>query len=80
MNTGQINETAPEEQCSETNKRALAAHYRVGLRTVEKWFYRGIINGRMNGNRLEFDLVDCDRRLLAYKPKTKNYGKNRSNN
>lgn len=71
MNIIQNNETVPVEECPLTGKRALAAYYRVCLRTIEKWFYRGIISGQMNRNKLEFDVADCDRRLLAYKPKTK---------
>ena len=64
------NEIVLADQCSETDKRALAAYYGVGLRTIEKWLYRGIITGHKNGHNVVFNQAECDRRLLAHKPKS----------
>ena len=55
------------ESGARTDKRGLAAYYRVGLRCIEKWFYSGVIMGQMKGRKVEFDIADCDRRLLAHK-------------
>jgi hypothetical protein len=55
------------ESGARTDKRGLAAYYRVGLRCIEKWLYSGVIVGRMKGRKVEFDIADCDRRLLAHK-------------
>jgi hypothetical protein len=55
------------ESESRTDKRGLAAYYRVGLRSIEKWLYSGVISGQMKGNKVEFDIADCDRRLLSHK-------------
>ncbi len=37
------------ESEARTDKRGLAAYYRVGLRCIEKWLYSGVIVGRMKG-------------------------------
>ena len=54
-------------QGARTDKQGLAAYYPVGLRCIEKWFYSGVIVGQMKGRKVEFDIADCDRRLLAHK-------------
>lgn len=59
-----------ELQCrqgSRSDKFGIAAHYGVGVRTIENWLARGIISGQRKGKKLEFDIEECDRRLSACK-------------
>ncbi len=76
MNIDENNETVPVEQRSAVDKRALSAHYRVSLRTIEQWTYCGFITGQKKAGKFEFNLADCDSRLLPQERKTKNYEKN----
>jgi len=47
-------------------KHMLASRYLVGVRTVENWQARRIIEGRMQGRKWMFDVEDCDRRLFNH--------------
>jgi hypothetical protein len=51
-----------------TDKAGMAAHYAVAIRTIENWLARGILSAQRKGRKLEFDVVDCDRRVSAHKP------------
>ena len=66
MNTVQNAIGVGGQRCSRKDKRALAAHYGVGVRTIENWYYARIIVGQINGRKLEFDVADCSRRLLSH--------------
>ncbi len=59
-----------------TDKRGLAARYRVGIRTIEAWKGDGIIIGTRHGKRIIFDVGDCDRRLLTFRNQKDTYGNN----
>ena len=48
------------------DKFGLSAYYQVGIRTLENWLARGVIAEAKKGTKLEFDLEECDHRLLAY--------------
>jgi hypothetical protein len=47
------------------NKRALAARYQVGVRTIETWLAARLITGARRGRSLQFDPLACDTSLLA---------------
>lgn len=64
--TKQIQELQSRQR-SRSNKCEIAAHYDVGVRTIENWLARGIISGQRKGKKLEFDIEECDRRLSVYK-------------
>lgn len=66
MNDFPSSEIVRGESGARTDKRGLAAYYRVGLRSIEKWLYSGVISGQLKGNKLEFDIADCNRRLLSH--------------
>jgi len=67
MNELANDSVAGEKLCLQKSKAELAAHYSVGLRTIEEWSARGIISGRRKGRALQFDVADCDRRITSYK-------------
>lgn len=48
-------------------KVVLASRYSVGIRTIEKWQYAGIIRAGLEQGQARFDVADCDERLLNYK-------------
>ena len=54
MNTVQETNIVRAEQCSRRDKQGLAAHYRIGIRTVENWLSTGIIAGRRKGRKCPF--------------------------
>ncbi len=47
------------------NKRALAARYQVGVRTIETWLAARFISGVRRGRSLQFDPIACDTSLFA---------------
>lgn len=51
---------------AKANKPELAHRYVVGIRTIENWTYRQIIQGAMEGGELVYDVSECDRRLMSY--------------
>ncbi len=51
------------------DKRALAARYVVGIRTIENWLAFGIIFGHLDSGRVMFDPVDCDNRIISHSQK-----------
>lgn len=55
-----------QEQCQRADKLGLAAHYSTGVRTIENWLAAGLITGRKAGRKLEFNLAECDRRLMDH--------------
>jgi len=55
----------------ELNKRALAARYSVGVRTVENWQAMRLIPARWVQGEWIFDADECDRRLLAHTSETR---------
>ena len=59
-----------------TDKRGLAARYRVGIRTVEAWKGYGIIIGTRHGKRIIFDVGDCDSRLKQFSNQKGTYERN----
>ena len=66
-------ESAPAEHAAansraktlRTTKSGLAKRYLVGIRTIEKWHYLGVICARFEEGRAMFDVADCDERLLG---------------
>ncbi len=62
------------------DKPALAAYYKVGIRTIENWLSRHIIRASGKCNRLEFDLADCDDRLMSHNKEIKNTNMNINTN
>ncbi|MDE3100590.1 MAG: hypothetical protein KGJ88_14065 [Verrucomicrobiota bacterium] len=65
--TEQITTAAEQEQWLRGDKLGLAAHYSTGVRTIENWLAAGLITGRKAGRKLEFDFIECDRRLMSHK-------------
>ena len=55
------------DQRSRTDKFGIAAHFDVGVRTIENWLARGIISAPRKGRKLEFDVEECDRRVSCQK-------------
>lgn len=60
-----------EIQSASVNKRDLAGHYGVGVRTIENWVAWQIISGRLISHRMTFDPTDCDHRLFEHTKKGK---------
>jgi hypothetical protein len=54
----------------QVNKRGLADHYGVGVRTLENWMSWKIIHGRMVSGELIYETRECDRRLFDFSSKT----------
>ena len=52
--------------CMRANKLGIAARYGVGVRTIENWLARGIIQGRMERGEILMAIEDCDARLMQY--------------
>jgi hypothetical protein len=57
----------PEHHRPRKDKFGIAAHFDVGVRTIENWLARGIISAQRKGKKLEFNVDECDRRLSVYK-------------
>lgn len=49
------------------DKAGMAAHFDVGIRTIENWLARRIISAQRKGRKNEFDVAECDRRVMSYK-------------
>jgi len=50
-----------------SDKFGIAAHFDVGVRTIENWLSRGIISAQRKGRKLEFDVEECDLRVSSQK-------------
>ncbi len=49
------------------DKFDIAAHFDVGVRTIENWLACGVLSAQRKGRKLEFDFDECDRRVSSHK-------------